>query len=480
LEEVKRVGKIIKKEGRLHYGDLDFTKKDGTGITLGISYDLLRDNEGRIIGIVAVGKDVTEKKKMERELIQTKDSLESLIEGIIDPIATTDKRGIVTFINKGMTDLLGYEKEDIIGKHISMAYHGGMEEAKKLTRLLILRERGSVRNYETQFIKKDGGLLPAIVSMSLLRDKSGEVIGTLGICKDMAERKRLEDELRSTKSFLESILESSPNSIVVTDEKGRITYLNRYSERLAGFSREERIGTPSMKYYAGGPEVAGKLRRLLREKGEVQNYEAEFIKKGGGTLLASVSASLMKDQDGKVIGTLGITQDISEKKRLEKELEKLSITDSLTGIYNQRHFYNELKREVERAKRLNHPLSLLLFDIDEFKYYNDTYGHLEGDKVLHEVGKIVVKSIRVNVDSGYRYGGDEFVVILPEAGREQAFSVADRIRVSFNNAGLVDVTLSMGLIEYRIEYDLETFVRHADKAMYTAKRLGGDRIIVHE
>ena len=220
--------------------------------------------------------------------------------------------------------------------------------------------------------------------------------------------------------------------------------------------------------------------KLVLKEGKLRNYETALITKDGRTIPISVSISFLRDDKGEIIGSLGIYKDITENKRLQKELEKLSITDNLTGLYNQRHFYNELKRETERSKRLNHPLSLLLFDVDRFKYYNDTYGHLGGDKVLCEVGEIVSKSIRVNVDSGYRYGGDEFVVILPETGTDQAFAVAERIRTSFNNTGLVDVTLSIGLIKYRIEYDLETFVRHADKAMYTAKQSGGDRIIVHE
>jgi PleD family two-component response regulator len=97
---------------------------------------------------------------------------------------------------------------------------------------------------------------------------------------------------------------------------------------------------------------------------------------------------------------------------LRKELSRLSITDSLTGLYNQRHFYTRLKDEVTRAKRQKHPLSLILLDLDNFKEYNDTYGHLEGDEMLRNVGQIINNSIREGVDSGYRYGGDEFAILL--------------------------------------------------------------------
>jgi diguanylate cyclase (GGDEF)-like protein/PAS domain S-box-containing protein len=415
---------------------------------------------------------------LEEELKETKDFLESVIEGSIDGITTLDNKGNITFVSKGTEEMLGYKRENILGTHISEYYLGGMEAAKRI--MMPLREKGRLRNYETALVTADGHIVPISVSASYLRDDKGEIIGTLGIYKDISENKRLETDLKETKNFLENMVESSIDAIVTTDRKGIVNFTNRGTTDMMGHKLEEMIGNHVSKYYAGGIEEAKKIDRILREKGRLENHETEIIAKGDRLVPISVSISLLKGEKGEVIGTLGVFKDITENKRLEKELEKLSITDSLTGLYNQRHFYNELRREMERTKRINHPLSLLLFDVDEFKHYNDTYGHLEGDKALNKVGRIVSESIRVNVDSGYRYGGDEFVVVLPETDTDQAFSVADRIRTSFNNAGLVDVTLSIGLIEYRTEYDLETFVRHADKAMYVAKQSGGDRIIVHE
>jgi diguanylate cyclase (GGDEF)-like protein/PAS domain S-box-containing protein len=477
LEEAKRIGKIIRKEGKLYFKEIDFLKKDRTIVTFSTSYDLLRDNEGRAVGVVAVGKDVTGKKRVERDIEQVKDPLESLIDGITDPIVTTDKKGIVTYINKGMTEVLGYNTE-IIGKHISIAYSGGIEETKKL--MGILREKGKFNSYETLFTKKDGSLLPALLSISLLRDERGGVIGTLWICKDITERKRLEDELKETKNFLESVLEGSVDGITVLDRRGNVIFAAKGAGEMLGYDKGFAYGTHISKYYGGGVEEAKKIMALLRKEGKLRNYETTLKAADGHIVPISVSISLLRDDKGEITSSLGVYKDITEKKKFEKELEKLSITDNLTGLYNQRHFYNELKREIERAKRFKHPLSLVLFDIDTFKHYNDTYGHLEGDKALCEVGKVLSKSIRGNVDSGYRYGGDEFVVILPETDKNRAFSLAERIRTSFNNIGLVDVTLSIGLVEYRTEYDPETFVRHADKAMYTAKHQGGDRVSIHE
>lgn len=179
-----------------------------------------------------------------------------------------------------------------------------------------------------------------------------------------------------------------------------------------------------------------------------------------------------------VVGVLAVLRDVTEKIRIEKELLELSITDGLTGLHNQRHFYNELDKEMERSKRQHTTLSLLLFDLDDFKVFNDIHGHLEGDKVLKNVAQAVLKSIR-RMDSAYRYGGDEFTVILPGATRNEGAQVAERIKKSFESTPyLQQIKLSIGLVEFDPQYELTTFVKHADEAMYTAKKMGGDQIFI--
>ncbi len=170
---------------------------------------------------------------------------------------------------------------------------------------------------------------------------------------------------------------------------------------------------------------------------------------------------------------------VREKERLEEEVRRLSITDDLTGLYNYRYFYKKLEEETVRAKRQKIPLSLMMFDLDNFKKYNDTRGHIEGDKVLERIGKIVVQCIRQKVDSGYRYGGDEFAVILIGVTVDRAAEIAERIRVLVENAQLGDITVSIGLTEYDSDIDMEDFVKSADDAMYTAKSQGGNRMHIY-
>jgi len=168
-----------------------------------------------------------------------------------------------------------------------------------------------------------------------------------------------------------------------------------------------------------------------------------------------------------------------EKEHLQEEVRRLSITDDLTGLYNHRHFFKTLESELVRMKRQRTTLSLLMFDLDHFKRYNDLYGHLEGDKVLRKMGEIVRNSIRSNVDSGYRYGGDEFATLIIGASVDQTLAIAERIRSLVEQAGFQDITVSIGLSEFQDRFDLERFVKSADDAMYVAKNSGGNRVYMN-
>jgi diguanylate cyclase (GGDEF)-like protein len=169
---------------------------------------------------------------------------------------------------------------------------------------------------------------------------------------------------------------------------------------------------------------------------------------------------------------------------MEERLREMTITDDLTKLYNMRHFYEQLRLEMDRALRYKHSLSLLLLDVDRFKQYNDTHGHLEGDKILSRVGEVIRECLRKS-DSAYRYGGDEFIVILPNTHGKEAKKVAERITVSFPRQdsgdipdGTVQTTLSVGVVEYEEGEELSRLVSRADQTMYTAKKQGGNRSLL--
>ena len=155
------------------------------------------------------------------------------------------------------------------------------------------------------------------------------------------------------------------------------------------------------------------------------------------------------------------------ERNIRQELNRLSITDSLTGLYNQRHFYDRLNEETVRAQRQNHDLALILLDLDDFKQYNDNFGHLAGDELLQQVGAVINGKMRQNVDSGYRYGGDEFAVMLIEAGESVAKMMSGRIK-----AGILEechISASSGFAIFERGLSFEALVGEADRRLYEDK-----------
>jgi len=173
------------------------------------------------------------------------------------------------------------------------------------------------------------------------------------------------------------------------------------------------------------------------------------------------------------------------KKQLEilreenRKLKELTIRDELTGLFNWRYFQDRLKHEVARNIRQNHPMCLLFLDVDGLKVYNDTYGHSGGNDVLKTIAQSIIQSIRKEVDSAYRFGGDEFAVILPEVQSDQAVSVANRIVEKLSKTEFDDVKLSFGIAELTMDIDSEILLKRADDAMYIAKRNLASKIHVY-
>ncbi|MCJ7601413.1 MAG: diguanylate cyclase [Desulfobulbaceae bacterium] len=175
----------------------------------------------------------------------------------------------------------------------------------------------------------------------------------------------------------------------------------------------------------------------------------------------------------------------AERERsLIRKLEKMSLCDSLTGLNNRRSFDIKLVEEVQRAHRQDFQVYLALIDVDNFKGYNDTYGHPAGDKVLNAVGMILNDCTRHNVDFTFRYGGDEFAAILTQTNEEQAVKIMERVLHNFRQAGFSGTTLSVGLVRCRRDEKLTWpenvagMIDRADKALYRAKSGGKDRVIL--
>jgi len=297
--------------------------------------------------------------------------------------------------------------------------------------------------------------------------------------KAATDLERANKNLRRLRYYLDNLLNSSVDSILTVSTDFHITYANRGTTLMMGYTPDVLMGVSVGSLLHGGETEVEPLRLLL-DKGPIQNYETEMLHEDGRFIPVMVSLSQVCNPSGDVLSVLAIIKDITKQKQLEHALKEKTITDDLTGLFNQRYFYERLGIEIERAKRQNHPLSLLLFDVDHFKDYNDAHGHLEGDRVLQSIGEVVRETTRGYVDIGCRYGGDEFTIILPETGLEHARNIAERIRASFEARHYDRCTLSVGLMTYRPDTTAESFIRFADEMMYLAKRSGGNRVYVFD
>ena len=225
----------------------------------------------------------------------------------------------------------------------------------------------------------------------------------------------------------------------------------------------------------------------LLAKGKVRQYQVKACGPEGVSLWAEISASAMCEESGGETcgGVVGVLADVTERKHMVEEMCRLARTDSLTGLWNRRYFMEVATREVARCCRNKGKLSLLIMDADHFKNVNDTYGHDVGDKALISMSQVLLDSVR-DVDVVGRYGGEEFVVLLPDASREAACRVCDRILKNIRRATVdngdqsFSMTVSIGLASLEEEEDtLDGLLKFSDIALYAAKKNGRDRVEVY-
>lgn len=299
------------------------------------------------------------------------------------------------------------------------------------------------------------------------------------------------DDFGDLGDILSRVMGRFPSSFTITDKNGIIRYVNPQFEMSTGFTKEEVVGQDH-NILNSGTNKEGTYEDLWNTilRGESWHGELCNKKKDGSLIWEEITISSICGDDGQITHFVEFKIDTTERRRheetlreSEKRYRELSITDDLTQLYNTRYFYDQLGAEVNRVNRYPQSLSILLLDIDNFKVFNDTYGHVDGNQVLARLGRIIKKCLR-EVDSGYRYGGEEFTVLLPVTTLRGGITLAEKIRKEFKSEVFttstgkkVSVTISVGVAEYSLGEDLDTFVRRADKYMYDAKHSGKDRVL---
>jgi diguanylate cyclase (GGDEF)-like protein/PAS domain S-box-containing protein len=297
----------------------------------------------------------------------------------------------------------------------------------------------------------------------LLKDRTAELShANQELHEEITERKRTEERLLS----LLKAVESMQIGVTITDLEGNIVYTNPSEAAMHGYAVEELIGMPARilaQAAAARPMSKDKIKTMKSFTRETTN-----IKKDGTIFPVNLISDVVRNETGDPIYLVTTSADITDRKKMEQELTRLSITDDLTGLFNQRHFHRKLNDEIKRAYRTGAPMSLLIFDLDNFKIYNDTYGHLKGDEVLREVGRITKSAVRSGVDAAFRYGGDEFAVILPHTGGDDADQLGIRIHQQISSR-FSEIGISCGIAHLTENVSLQELIDTADKEMYKTK-----------
>ena len=307
---------------------------------------------------------------------------------------------------------------------------------------------------------------------------------------DITERKRAEEALRESELRYRELFDNISSGVAIYEVENDgndfvLKDFNKAGATLDGYRKEDIIGKYIYQVRPDSKEF-GLLNVFKRvwKTGIPEHYPASFYE--DEKLKKWLENYVYKLPTGDIVA---VYDDITDRKQAEEALREsenryreLSIVDDLTQLYNSRYFYHQLKMEMDRADRYGQPLTLLLLDLDDFKQFNDAYGHIEGDQVLLRLGQVVKRCLR-QTDSAYRYGGEEFTILLPMTTSADGVVTAERIRTEFKKEIFspvpgqdVHVTVSIGLAQYKPQEDMKAFVHRVDQLMYQAKKNGKDRV----
>jgi len=443
-----------------------------------------------VAGFVMNVRDITDRKQMEEALRESEERYRVLVENASDIVFRTDDTGHFTFVNPAALRITGYEEKEIIGRHYPTLIRPDMrEEAVKFFGRQFVN--GIPNTYsEYPVIVKDGREIWLGQNTQLIL-QDGKLLAFQAVAREITDRRRIEEALRESEERYRTILENIEDGYFEVDIAGNLTFFNDSVCRMVGYSRTELMGMNNRQYTdKENSQILYQAFNKVFKTGEPsKGVDYETIGKDGTKLNTESSVSLIRNISGQPIGFRGIMRNITERKRMEKELEEnekkyreLSIIDDLTQLYNSRYFYVQLKSEIDRWNRYKQPLTLLLLDLDNFKAFNDAYGHVEGDQVLLRLGQVVKRCLR-QTDSAYRYGGEEFTIILPMTTNEKGVVTAGRIREEFKKEKFspdpgkdVNMTVSIGVAQYRTQEEMKSFVHRVDQLMYQGKKTGKDRV----
>ncbi len=475
-------------------------RKDGSRRDVEVSVSLILDKEGNKTGFRGIVLDVTERNKVLGDLKRSEERYRLLAEKMTDIVWIMDMDLRTVYVSPSIEKVLGFTAEERLAQDVrkqltpeslSVAFQC---LAAELEREAMREEPERNVVLELEFYHKDGSTrwLESIVNG--IRDERGNLRQLHGVSRDVTRRRQLEINLRDSEQRWKFALEGAGDGVWDWNAQTDEVFFSRQWKAMLGYEEDEIGNTLEEWDRRIHPEdrvaVYADLERHFRGETAVYSNEHRLrCKDGTYKWILDRGKVLERTPEGKPLRVIGTNTDLTERKRIEEKLRdsekryrELSIQDELTGLFNLRFFRYQLSIEMERSNRYAQPLTMLLLDLDKFKRFNDSYGHVAGDEVLSRFGAVIKRCLR-QVDTAYRYGGEEFIVLLPMTAKEDGVATAERIRREFKKEHFfpkegkpVTMTVSVGLDQYRPHESRETFVDRVDRFMYEAKRRGRDMV----
>ncbi|MDO8651715.1 MAG: sensor domain-containing diguanylate cyclase [Undibacterium sp.] len=338
-------------------------------------------------------------------------------------------------------------------------------------------------NAPSQFrLRAVSGSLKMILASSVPMSYEGrDAILLTGM--NMTEQAEMAEQLRVSEQNFRSLFENMQDVYYRTDAKGIVQMVGPGVRSVLGFEPQEIEGKTAESYY---PQTSDRdlMKKAIMKNGKVADFPGQMVRKDGRIIDISISSRALYDDSGAFAGIEGIYRDVTQRKMMERELQRLATTDPLTNIANRRAFLEQADLIFKSSQRYLSSMNMLMLDLDFFKAINDKYGHLGGDKVLTRFAQTVALELR-DSDLFGRIGGEEFCILLQQSNQQEAMNVAERIRERVHSLFLKNtegesftLTVSIGMTtNLASDERLGRLFERADKALYEAKNSGRNRVV---